>query len=106
MQAEKCKTTDDIIKFLVSHMIWNPEPPAQREWVQQFGFRHYYWIQQVWFNRSTGEYAFHSDEFDSWDADTVPNFGKYDSFQNMLRGVAELYMRRWNTSSDEMLHVP
>lgn len=98
MEASSCKTDDDIIKFLVSHMIWNPDPPAQRDWVQQFGFRHYYWIQQVWFNPATGQYAFHSDEFDSWDADTTPNLGMYNSFHEMLQGVAETYQRRWNSS--------
>lgn len=101
MEASSCKTTDDVMKFLTSHMMWIPDPPTQKGWIQQFGYRHYYWIQQIWFNPATGQYAFHSDEFDSWDTNTPPNLGMYNSFQEMLQGVANIYLQKWNVSPAE-----
>ncbi len=102
MEASECKASDDVVKFLTSRMMWIPHPPTQKGWVQQFGYRHYYWIQQVWFNPATDQYAFHSDEFDSWDTTKLPNLGMYNSFQEMLQGVANYYVRLWGISASDV----
>jgi hypothetical protein len=81
---------------LASRLTWVADDrPTAKGWVQELGYRHYYYIQQVWHNPTTGKYAFHSDEYEAWDPDTEPNLGMYDSFAEMLTGVASRYKHLW-----------
>lgn len=97
MEVSECQTEDDIIKFLVSKLTWIPDPPVQKGWRQQFGYRQAYFIQQVWYHPDTKRYAFHSDEYDNWNPDSPPNLGMYESFETMLTGVAKRYAALWAT---------
>ena len=105
MEPVECKSKDDIIKYLTSRLAWNDDPPVQKGWVQQFGYRQAYWIHQLWFHPETGRYAFHSDEFDNWNTESDPNLGMYSSFNDMLQGVAEVYKNLWESRSGNSLDI-
>lgn len=91
-----CNSKDDVLKFLVSRLAWiHEECPVRKGWRQELGYRHFYYIQQVWHNPATGQYAFHSDDDNGWDPDTPPNMGMYDTFSDLLSGVADRYHQLW-----------
>ena len=101
MEPSACDKKDDIIKFIVSRLIWIPDPPVIDGWRQEFGYRQAYWTQQVWHHPATNRYAFHSDEFDVWNPASEPNLGMYESFEDMLNGVAQKYHDLWNKNKSD-----
>ncbi len=105
MDPSTCKTRDDILKFLVSKLSWIPDGPTQKGWKQEFGYRHSYFLQDVWYHQETGRYAFHSDEYDNWNPDTTPNLGMYNSFEDMLHGVPDLYYRLWKSRGGDLFET-
>jgi hypothetical protein len=95
MEGSQCNTVDDVVKYLTSRLEYIHQPIFSKGWQQQFGYRQGYWIQQVWHDSKTGRYAFHSDEYDSWNPDSQTNLGMYPSFTEMLTGVGERYYNLW-----------
>ncbi len=95
MRAEDCKSVDDIMQHLVSHLQWIDEDVKVGPWVQKMGFRRYYFRSQVWYNAETEQWAFHVSEDEYMG---TPNMGIYPSFTHLLQGVAQKYSSLWNLS--------
>jgi hypothetical protein len=93
MRAEDCKSADDVMVHLVSHLQWVDEDVKVGPWTQKMGFRRFSFISQVWYNNETKEWAFHVSE-DEYTG--VPNMGIYPSFTGLLHAVAQRYASRWN----------
>jgi cold shock protein len=93
MRAEDCKTNDDIMLHLVSHLQWIDTDVKVGPWEQKMGFRRHCFISQVWHNTQTNAWAFHvsDDEFAG-----EPNMGVYKSFTELLLGVAQKYSVHWD----------
>ncbi len=92
MRAEDCKTVDDIMLHLVSHLEWIDEDVKVGPWVQKMGFRRSLTVTQVWYNTETNEWAFHVGD-DGYTG--TPNMGIYPSFTDLLNGVAQKYYIYW-----------
>lgn len=60
--------------------------------MQVFGFRQSMFVSQVWYNKCTHKWAFHVSD-DGYSG--VPNLGEYDSYAELLYGVANFYAKRW-----------
>ena len=99
MKVEQCQSVDDIVVHLVANLAWIDEDVAVGVWRQRFGFRRGPWTSQAWHNTVTNEWAFHVSD----GAFTgMANMGTYDTFHEMLHGVAGLYEKSWLISSPSM----
>jgi hypothetical protein len=97
MLAQDCKTVDDIVLHLVSHLEWIHETVAgPGNWVQKMGFRRSLFISQVWYNTETHEWAYHVSDDEITGA---ANMGIYYSFTSLLLGVAQKYSTLWELSN-------
>jgi hypothetical protein len=96
MRAEDCKSTDDVVQHLASELKWIDEEVKVGTWVQKMGFRRSFVISQVWYNNDTKKWAFHvsDDEYSG-----EPNMGSYQSFTDLLSGVAQKYASLWKLES-------
>ena len=97
MRAENCKTFDDVIQHLVSHLKWIDEDVKVGTWIQKMGFRRALFISQVWYNTETKEWAFHVSD-DAYMG--IPNMGIYPSFTDLLLGVAKKYTSLWKLQAE------
>jgi hypothetical protein len=92
------KTKEDIENYLRSWLqpIENGKKHLYKgnTWTQKYGFCRAFQIHGVYANDITNEYSFHVDECD-WKENLEPNFGVYDTFDNMILGVSELYFKLW-----------
>lgn len=102
MDAKDCRTLEDIIVFLVSNLKWCDNPTAVDGWKQIMGFRRAFCIHQVW-KSDDNHFVFHVDDYEGWDPTTEPNMGRYDSFMDLLQGVAKRYHKLWMVDMDERL---
>jgi hypothetical protein len=100
------KTRGDVIDYLKKWL----EPTNGRgpcityrdnSWVQTHGFQRAFCIHQVFRNETTGELAFHVDEFSGWDGLAPPNMGVYATSDDMLAGVASKYAVAWKLDSGQ-----
>jgi hypothetical protein len=92
MQAEDCKTVDDVLLHLVSHLQWVHGEVCVDDWKQLLGFRRSLQTSQVWHNVSTGLWGYNvsDDEFTG-----SPNLRTAPTFSQLLQDVAAFYARFW-----------
>ena len=94
-------TRADMIEYLKSWL--HPVPDGEQfdckyndELFQlTHGFRRAMCIHQAFKHLNTGAYAFHVHPSEDWDGSCEPNMGMYDTFEDMIHGVADRYVVLW-----------
>ena len=102
MDPTKCKSIEDVKVYLVSWLTcdFDHALPRQGDWEMVLGFRRAYSMHQVWRNKETNQCAFHVSETDDWSPGLEPTMGMWESFDEMLSGVAKAYHRVWSKNDD------
>lgn len=97
MKAEDCKTKDDILLHLVYHLEPVNEIVVIEDFTQIMGFRRAFHITSVWYSKLQNKYASHVASDDDLEQSFIrnPNLGLYDSFYELLDGVATIYSKKW-----------
>lgn len=102
MNACECKTEDDVLKHLVSFLTWYyPELPAdERGWQLQMGYRRAFTNHQVWYHAESGRYAWYISEEKEWITGDETNALMFNSFADLLSGVARKHTSIWSFVGD------
>ncbi len=101
MIAHECTTINDIVVHLTEELQANDNPTFEtidnETWIITHGFRRGFCYNNIFYNETSKEYAFHVSNCDDYDGrlERFPNMGKYDSHENLLKGVAEKYAELW-----------
>jgi len=103
--VENCKTKEDIKEWLKKELKpVVPEPSTDDilidanniSWMQIYGFKRGFHLHAVF--KSENKFCFDSRE--PFDDDTyknwLPNMGEYNSMDDLIEGVSELYYKCWN----------
>lgn len=67
-------------------------------WHLTHEFRRAFHLHQVYSDEEKWRFAFHVDEY-GWDGKSAPNMGVYDSWSEMIDGVAAKYAVAWKLAS-------
>jgi hypothetical protein len=96
MDSIHCKSKNDIYIYLVSNLADIKNNIFVGDYKQIMGFRKNLFISQVWYNDKTNKWGFNvsDDEFIG-----VCNMGEYDSFLQLLEGVANQYVFHWKLTN-------
>jgi hypothetical protein len=105
--ASECKTKKDIYEFISEYLQLNPiegehiETIDNEIWNIISGFRRAFSYHNVFVNKKTQQYAFHVSDGDNYKQrnDGFPNFGKYNSYDEMMEGVVDKYAILWKIES-------
>ena len=95
------QTLDDVKEYLTSWLAIvqddNAEPIDFQgdEWFQTHGFRRGFMKHQVFSESKNHRFTFHVTEEGGWDGTKEPNMGVYDSWIDMIDGVAMKYAIAW-----------
>lgn len=91
----------DVVQYLKSWLTRVPtdQDPLQCEyhghmWTMTHGFRRAFACHQV-FLSGNGQYCFHVHGERDWDGKCEPNMGIYASFDEMIDGVGDRYVKLW-----------
>lgn len=96
MKQSECKTQSDVIKYMQSNLRKAGYEDPAKIWQLHSEFRQCCgFYSQIWYNNSTGRWAFNVSQDDDWDADSAPNFGTYDSYHALMSGVSAKYVDLW-----------
>ena len=93
MDVIDCKTKDDIILYLVSNFNYATDKIYRDDFILIMGFRRAFCCHQVWYSKLQNMYAFHIEDQDEFNGN--PNMGLYNSFYELLDGVADIYYKKW-----------
>ncbi len=95
---ECVKSKEDVEWYLVNALEKCNDPSVYvhdgRTYSQFFGFRRAFSIHGVFRSDDGKKYGFHVSD-DGWDGQNAPNLGLYDSYAELLQGVAIKYSKRW-----------
>lgn len=73
------------------------------KWIMTEGFRRAFYNHFVFKNLDTLEYAFHVFEYDIWgdndEKEGFPNFGRYKTYNEMIEGIVNKYVKAWNITN-------
>lgn len=102
LSAEACKSKEDVVSFLFDRLTLytttqDIETIDNESWVVVSGFRRWFYYHNVFVNTASHEYAFHVSDGDLYEYrfDGFPNFGRYNSYGEMIDGVADRYVVLW-----------
>ncbi len=101
MLASEVRSRSDVKTWLLEELELSPkfEPKNvtingdSAVWKVMYGFRRGFHSHEVFYNTETNQYAFNVSE----DADNAdfPNFGTYDSYDEMIDGVTDRFASLW-----------
>ena len=94
MSPENIRTRGDILAWISSSL--KPCKHTGSLWVQMEGFRRAFYIHGLYKNSETGEYAFHVEPDDVAYPNNFPNMGRYNTREELLESVSEIYRKLWN----------
>ena len=91
--------TSWLTKIIVDEDVPPVDHPCGTEWYLTYEFRRAFNLHQVYTcEGDTPRFAFHVSE-DGWDGETLPNMGVYESWDEMIDGVALKYAVAWKLPS-------
>ncbi len=96
-----CTNAHEIADYLRSLIAPTPTTPTtQGTWRVTHGFRRAFCYHRVVVDE-TGQVGFHvADDQCPWSPDERPNCGVYESFDEMINGVSEMYADKWNLATN------
>jgi len=104
---DNCKTVQDVHAFIIKHLKHRCNQPSEiiqdELWTIIAGFNINLHCHNVYVNNTTHEYAVH----DSRNVE-FPNFGRYNTYSNMIIGFVNKYAELWhidNTIDDFLQHM-
>ena len=99
---DSCKTIQDVNAFIIKRLKQQCNQPSERIqdelWTIIAGFRIDLHCHNIYVNNSTNEYAVHVSSVKLYEHHNIgfPNFGRYNTYSDMMIGFVNKYAELWN----------